>query len=161
MCTCWLVCHGVYLLACVSWCVLVGLCVMVCTCWLVCHGVYLLACVSWCVLVGLCVMVCTCWIVTFTESDVFNALQRLDTAKAMGMDGIGPNVLKHCALGLCEPLHRLFTTSIRHHSIPRFIGLHRSSNQGTEITSRELLKSEQSSEGRGRGLSEKRNGSRY
>ena len=62
VCTCWLVCHGVYLLACVSWCVLVGLCVMVCTCWLVCHGVYLLACVSWCVLVGLCVMVCTCWV---------------------------------------------------------------------------------------------------
>ena len=31
-------CHSVYLLACtcwlVSWCVLVGLCVMVCTCWL-------------------------------------------------------------------------------------------------------------------------------
>ena len=41
-------CH-VYLLACVSWCVLVGLCVMVCTCWLVCHGVYLLGSnsVSW------------------------------------------------------------------------------------------------------------------
>ena len=60
-------CHGVYLLACVSWCVLVGLCVMVCTCWLVCHGVYLLACVSWCVLVGLCVMVCTCWVRTYNE----------------------------------------------------------------------------------------------
>ena len=41
VCTCWLVCHGVYLL---SWCVLVGLCVMVCTCvGLAC--VYLLACV--------------------------------------------------------------------------------------------------------------------
>ena len=52
VCTCWLVCHGVYLLACVSWCVLVGLCVMVCTCWLVCHGVNWL--VSWCV----CVLVC-------------------------------------------------------------------------------------------------------
>ena len=57
--TCSLVCHGVYLLAFVPWCVLVGLCVMVCTC----HGVYLLACVSWCVLVGLCVMVCNCWLV--------------------------------------------------------------------------------------------------
>ena len=42
VCTCWLVCHGVHLLACVSWCVLVDLCVMVCTCWFVCHGVYLL-----------------------------------------------------------------------------------------------------------------------
>ena len=46
-------CHGVHLLACVSWCALVGLCVMVCICWLVCHGVHLLACVSWCALVGL------------------------------------------------------------------------------------------------------------
>ena len=60
-------CHGVYLLACVSWCVLVGLCVMVCTCWLVCHGVYLLACVDlayMCILfwlVELCAIVCTCW----------------------------------------------------------------------------------------------------
>ena len=56
-------CHGVYLLGCVSWCALVGLCVMVYTCWVVCHGVHLLGCVSWCVLVGLCVMVCTCWLV--------------------------------------------------------------------------------------------------
>ena len=33
------VCRGVYLLSCVSWCLLVGLnCVMVCTCLLVCHG---------------------------------------------------------------------------------------------------------------------------
>ena len=30
---------------------------MVCTCLVVCHGVYLLSCVSWCVLVCLCVMV--------------------------------------------------------------------------------------------------------
>ena len=54
VCTCWLVCHGVYLLACVSWCVLglcvswcvLGLCVMVLACVMlcVCHGVYLLAC---------------------------------------------------------------------------------------------------------------------
>ena len=63
VCTCWLVCHGVHLLACVSRCALVGLCVTVCTCWLVCHGVHLLACVSRCALVGLCVTVCTCWLV--------------------------------------------------------------------------------------------------
>ena len=52
-------CYGMYLLGCVSWCVLVGVCVMVCTYWVVCHGVYLLGCVSWCVLIGLCVMVYT------------------------------------------------------------------------------------------------------
>ena len=51
VCTCWVVCHGVHLLGCVSWCALVGLCVIM---W------HLL---SWCVLVGLCVMVCTCWVV--------------------------------------------------------------------------------------------------
>ena len=35
-----------------------------------------------------------------TESEVYNVLVNLDTTKAMGLDGIGPNVLKHCALGL-------------------------------------------------------------
>ena len=87
VCTCWVVCHGVYLLGCVSWCALVGLyvchgvyllgcvswralvglCVMVCSCWVVCHGVFLLGCVPWCWVVchgvGLCVMACTCWVV--------------------------------------------------------------------------------------------------
>ena len=53
------VCHG--WVTCVSWCELVH--VMVCT-WVVCHGVYLMGCVSWCVLNGLCVMVCTCWAVS-------------------------------------------------------------------------------------------------
>ena len=52
---CVMVC--MYLLACVSWCVLVGLCAMMCTCWLECHSVYLLSCVSWCVLVCSYVMV--------------------------------------------------------------------------------------------------------
>ena len=60
------ICHDVYLLGCVSWCVLVGLCVMVILrSWVVCHGTVN---VSWCVLVGLCVMVwlcvivCTAWV---------------------------------------------------------------------------------------------------
>ena len=49
-----------------SWCVLVGLCVMVILrSWVVCHGIVNM---SWCVLVGLCVtvwlcvMVCTAWV---------------------------------------------------------------------------------------------------
>ena len=49
-------CHGVHLLACVSWCVL-GLCVMVLACdmcWLgLCVIVLACVCVSWCVLVAL------------------------------------------------------------------------------------------------------------
>ena len=33
-----------------------------------------------------------------TESSVYTLLRYLDTSKAMGMDGIGHNVLKHCAM---------------------------------------------------------------
>ena len=36
----------------------------------------------------------------------------------MGLDGIGPNVLKHCASALCEPLQHLFNVSLRQHNIP-------------------------------------------
>ena len=32
----------------------------------------------------------------------------LHSRKAMGIDGIGPSVLKHSALALCGPLHHLF-----------------------------------------------------
>ena len=36
----------------------------------------------------------------------------------MGLDGIGPNVLKYCALALYQPLYRLFRVSILNHSLP-------------------------------------------
>ena len=53
-----------------------------------------------------------------SESDVFEALCSLDTSKAIGIDGIGPNVLHHCALALYKPLHHLFLLSLSHSNIP-------------------------------------------
>ena len=38
-----------------------------------------------------------------SELDVFEILSTLDASKAMGFDGIGPKVLKHCALALFKP----------------------------------------------------------
>ena len=34
----------------------------------------------------------------FNENEVFNGLYSLDITKAMGMDGLGPSLLKSCAL---------------------------------------------------------------
>ena len=45
---------------------------------------------------------------TITEADVFEALTQLDTSKAVGIDGIGPRVLKHCTALLCPLLCHLF-----------------------------------------------------
>ena len=45
----------------------------------------------------------------FTQYDVYNILVSLDTSKAVGIDGIGPRILKSCALPLCYPLQLLFT----------------------------------------------------
>ena len=35
--------------------------------------------------------------INFSESDVYNALTSLESNKATGIDGIGPNILKVCA----------------------------------------------------------------
>ena len=45
-------------------------------------------------------------------SDVYNALINLDPTKAMGIDRIGPGILKHCAQALCVPHHYLFSFSL-------------------------------------------------
>ena len=47
-----------------------------------------------------------------SESDVYNALSSLSPTKAMGIDAIGPKLLKHCALALYKPIHHLFVLSI-------------------------------------------------
>ena len=49
--------------------------------------------------------------IDFDVSEVFRILASLDTSKAMGIDGIGPLVLKSCADVLCVPTHHLFTVS--------------------------------------------------
>ena len=50
--------------------------------------------------------------------DVYRVLSSLDTAKAVGLDGIGPKVLRFCAPALSTVLHHLFNCSLSQHSIP-------------------------------------------
>ena len=40
-------------------------------------------------------------------------LNSFDPQKSTGIDGIGPKILKHCALSLYKPLYFLFTLSLR------------------------------------------------
>ena len=47
-----------------------------------------------------------------SELDVYNALINLDADKALGINGIGPKVLKHCAESLVQPLCHLFNLSL-------------------------------------------------
>ena len=62
--------------------------------------------------------------ITFSERDIYEVLAALDPNKAMGIDGIGPNVLKCCALSLCGPIHHLFSLCVHLHSIPAEWCLH-------------------------------------
>ena len=56
--------------------------------------------------------------IEFSESDVYRELLSLDITKAKGLDGIGPSILKYCALALYQPLCRLFQLSVDCHIIP-------------------------------------------
>ena len=57
-------------------------------------------------------------VIGISELDVFDALSSLDSSKAMGMDGIGPRVLKQSALALYKPIHHLFLLSLSQHYLP-------------------------------------------
>ena len=54
----------------------------------------------------------------FSEAEVYNALVSLDPNKATGIDGIGPKILKYCALSLFHPLCHLFNLSLSSGTIP-------------------------------------------
>ena len=56
--------------------------------------------------------------VSFTESEVFDALSSLDASKSSGCDGIGSKLIKDCALALYLPVHHLFSLSLSKQSIP-------------------------------------------
>lgn len=56
---------------------------------------------------------------------MFKVLSTLDTSKSTGPDGIGPRILKCCALALFEPLHYLYTLCLSQGTIPREWCLHR------------------------------------
>ena len=56
---------------------------------------------------------------TISSSEVFETLSSLDSTKAMGIDGIGPCLLKECAHVLYLPFHYLFCLILEQHSIPQ------------------------------------------
>ena len=56
--------------------------------------------------------------ISFSDLDVYSALTTLDLSKAMGIDGIGPRILNHCALALYQPIHHLFSLSLSQHYLP-------------------------------------------
>ena len=61
--------------------------------------------------------------INITIPDVYEALTSLDIEKSCGIDRIAPRVLYNCAGPLCEPLHHLFSMSLRrgtHKVIPTF-----------------------------------------
>lgn len=60
---------------------------------------------------------CICT-VSFTNSEVFDALSSLDPTKSSGCDGIGSKLVRDCALALYLPLHHLFSVSLSKQSIP-------------------------------------------
>ena len=57
--------------------------------------------------------------ITMSATDVYEALVALNPTKSMGYDGIGPPLLKFCALPLHEPLHHLFLLSLSQHYFPQ------------------------------------------
>lgn len=56
--------------------------------------------------------------IEISESDVLEVLASLDPSKAVGPDGIGPNVLKYCSFAICGPLYHLFSLCLSQHNIP-------------------------------------------
>ena len=57
--------------------------------------------------------------ISFHEGDVYNILSSLDPTKAGGIDEISASFLKHCSLGLCYPLHHLYSVSLAIGRIPQ------------------------------------------
>ena len=50
--------------------------------------------------------------------DTFAILSALNPSKAIGIDGIGPKLLKACAAPLCVPLQHLFNLSLKYATLP-------------------------------------------
>ena len=62
--------------------------------------------------------------ISLTASDVYSELTKLDPSKSMGIDNIGPKVLKYCANALYLPIHHLFCLSLSYQSLPAEWCLH-------------------------------------
>ena len=55
--------------------------------------------------------------ISLTASDVHSELTKLDPSKSMGIDNIGPKILKYCAGALYLPIHHLFCLSFSYQSL--------------------------------------------
>ena len=62
--------------------------------------------------------------ILFEECDIFKILASLDPSKAMGIDSIGPRILKHCATSLCSPITTLFKKCFNNSLIPKQWKIH-------------------------------------
>ena len=56
--------------------------------------------------------------IAITILDVFYALSSLDPSKALGINCIGPKVLKNCAIPFCTPVHHLLSVSLSTGHLP-------------------------------------------
>ena len=63
--------------------------------------------------------------ITITVADVYEALISLDVEKSLGTDKISPRILCSCAEALCEPLHHLFSLSLRYATLPNCWKVHK------------------------------------
>ena len=63
--------------------------------------------------------------ISIDEADVYYVLTSLDPNKAVGLDEIGPRVLRSCAAVLTRPFHHLFSISIRYAVIPEQWKIHK------------------------------------
>ena len=61
-------------------------------------------------------------LINITVPEVYEAL---DIDKSCGINRIAPRVLYNCAGPLCEPLHHLFSMSLRHATLPSSWKLHK------------------------------------
>ena len=65
----------------------------------------------YCHLVSTPTLVSYCRSISISDIDIYDALSSLHPFKAKGFDGIGPRILKSCALELYIPLHHPFCLS--------------------------------------------------
>ena len=63
--------------------------------------------------------------ISISEEDVYNALINLDITKATDPDNIPPIVLSKCASVLCQPLHHLFSLSLKYGYLPTDWKIHK------------------------------------
>ena len=63
--------------------------------------------------------------INITVTNVYEALISLNIDKSTGIDDISPRVLQSCAEALCEPLHHLFSLSLRYAIVPSSWKIHK------------------------------------